>query len=103
MARDLIHEAVKAALINDGWTITDDPFILRLIDDDKSFDADLAAEKLLGVQKGTQKIIVEIKTFGGDSVLYKFHEALGQYLDYRDALQEANISRDLYCTLRRAG
>jgi hypothetical protein len=30
MARDIIHEAVKAALINDGWIITDDPFRLEI-------------------------------------------------------------------------
>ncbi|MBI1765228.1 MAG: hypothetical protein HYR56_27765 [Acidobacteria bacterium] len=26
---DTIHEAVKQALINDGWTITDDPYIIE--------------------------------------------------------------------------
>ena len=96
MARDLIHEAVKAALINDGWTITDDPFVIKLEEDESFFEADLAAEKLIGAQKGTQRIVVEIKTFGGTSILYKFHEALGQYLDYRDALRDANILRELY-------
>ena len=29
MTKDIFHEAVKKALIKDGWTITDDP--LRLI------------------------------------------------------------------------
>ena len=28
-ARDLYHDAVKAALIKDGWTITDDPFMIK--------------------------------------------------------------------------
>lgn len=96
MARDLIHESVKTALIEDGWTITDDPFIIELPEDETFFEADLAAEKLIGAQKGMQKIVVEIKTFGGPSILYKFHEALGQYLDYRDALRDASISRELF-------
>ncbi len=26
---DLYHDAVKQALIKDGWTITDDPFIIE--------------------------------------------------------------------------
>ena len=27
-ARDSIHSLVKQALIKDGWTITDDPFVI---------------------------------------------------------------------------
>jgi hypothetical protein len=46
---DLYHEPVKHALIKDGWTITDDPFIieykgLRLY-------ADLGAEKPIAAEK----------------------------------------------------
>lgn len=29
MAKDIYHEAVREALIKDGWTITHDPFILK--------------------------------------------------------------------------
>jgi XisH protein len=29
MARDLIHNIVKSALINDGWNITHDPYPVR--------------------------------------------------------------------------
>ena len=29
MAKDFYHENVKQALKNDGWEITDDPFILE--------------------------------------------------------------------------
>jgi len=36
MAKDLIHEAVKNALINDGWDVTHDPFKIELIDDDRA-------------------------------------------------------------------
>jgi len=28
-ARDIFHNAVKQALIHDGWTITDDPLHLK--------------------------------------------------------------------------
>ncbi len=96
MAKDLIHDAVKAALINDDWTITDDPFKIELLDDDRTLEADLGAEKMFAAEKGAEKIAVEIKTFGGSSVLNKFHGALGQYLDYRDAMEETNIERVLF-------
>ncbi|HAX76056.1 MAG TPA: fatty-acid synthase [Cyanobacteria bacterium UBA11372] len=29
-AKDLYHDTVRTALIKDGWTITDDPFKLRV-------------------------------------------------------------------------
>ena len=29
-ARDLYHDAVKNALVKDGWTITHDPFIVEI-------------------------------------------------------------------------
>jgi hypothetical protein len=28
-AKDIYHEEVKNALIKDGWTITDDPYIIK--------------------------------------------------------------------------
>lgn len=96
MARDIIHEIVKKAFINDGWKITDDPFILKLIDDKKSYEVDLGAEKLIGIEKGITQILIEIKSFAGSSTLHQFHETLGQYLDYRDAIEEGNVNRDLY-------
>jgi hypothetical protein len=30
MAKDLFHDAVRNALIKDGWQITDDPFFLKV-------------------------------------------------------------------------
>jgi hypothetical protein len=42
-ARDTIHDAVKNALMKDGWTIVADPYLLRY--EDKSLVADLRAEK----------------------------------------------------------
>jgi hypothetical protein len=79
-ARDRYHERVKKALIKDGWTITDDPLHLKW--GKKDLYVDLGAEKLLTAQKGTQKIAVEIKTFGGDSEVADLQQALGQYFTY---------------------
>lgn len=31
MAKDAIHEPVKNALIKDGWTITADPYTLKIV------------------------------------------------------------------------
>jgi XisH protein len=44
MAKDLFHEAVKKALIKDGWTITDDP--LRLLSKEEGgIETDLGLKK----------------------------------------------------------
>ena len=41
-ARDLFHDAIRIALVKDGWTITDDPFVIEYRD--VKLFADLAAE-----------------------------------------------------------
>ena len=65
-ALDRYHAVVRAALIKDGWTITDDP--LQLPIGRRTLAIDLGAEKaLIGAQRDTQRIAVEIKTFGGVS------------------------------------
>ena len=64
-AKDIYHNVVINALIKDGWTITDDPFILRW--GSKDLYIDLGAEQLLAVEKNGDKIAVEIKSFIGAS------------------------------------
>ena len=74
-ARDFFYDAVKNALIKDGWMITHDP--LKLNFGFTTAFVDLGAEKLLAAEKGSEKIAVEIKSFAGSSELYEFHTALG--------------------------
>jgi len=61
MARDLFHNAVKNALIKDGWQITDDPLFLKV--GGVEFYIDLGAEKLIAAERNNKKIAVEIKSF----------------------------------------
>jgi hypothetical protein len=74
-ARDAFHDAVKQALIKDGWTITHDPFVIRV--GKRSLLIDLAAENLLAARREDQTIAVEIKSFTGRSDLDDFRNALG--------------------------
>jgi hypothetical protein len=53
-AKDIFHNAVKNALIKDGWTITHDP--LRLTWGGKDMYVDLGAERLLAAEKAGQQI-----------------------------------------------
>lgn len=84
-AKDLYHNAVKNALIQDGWTITADPYFIKY--EEAELYADLAAEKPIAAERQGQKIVVEIKSFVGRSQMYDFHSALGQYIVYRNLLQ----------------
>jgi hypothetical protein len=96
-ARDLYHDAVKNALIKEGWTITHDP--LKLAWGGKDMYVDLGAEKLLAAQKGEQHIAVEIKSFVGASELDDLEKALGQYILYHDVLAETEPDRVLYLAI----
>lgn len=93
-AKDLFHDAVKHGLEKDGWNITDDPLYIRI--KGVQMYIDLGAEKVIGAEKDGEKIAVEIKSFVGSSTLTEFHEALGQYLNYQQALEEQDPVRELY-------
>lgn len=97
MARDSIHKAVRSALENDGWIVTDDP--LNIESGGVEIEIDLAAEKFIIAEKGLSKIIVEIKTLNRRSLLYDFHAAVGQYIDYRGILRDENFEQILFLAI----
>ncbi|MFM6280815.1 MAG: XisH family protein, partial [Dolichospermum sp.] len=92
--KDLFHQAVKQALIKDGWIITNDPLTIRI--DRVKLEIDLGAEKVFAAEKGEEKIAVEVKSFINPSNISDFHNALGQFLSYRLALQMIESNRVLY-------
>ncbi|QFS50293.1 fatty-acid oxidation protein subunit alpha [Nostoc sphaeroides CCNUC1] len=51
---------------------------------------------MLAAERGKEKIAVEIKTFLSDSPLTDYHAALGQFLNYRLALEIIDPTRVLY-------
>ncbi len=93
-AKDLYHDAVKQALIKEGWTITADPYTVEY-EEFKVF-VDIAAEGSLAAERGSQKIAVEIKTFLRPSFVRELENALGQYILYRNLLSVTDPKRELY-------
>lgn len=89
MAKDLFHNAVKTALQKDGWHITHDPYQLRYGVADIYIDLE-AEEEAIAAEKAGRKIAVEVKSFAGGSTISEFHTALGQFLNYRIALEVSN-------------
>ena len=92
--RDIYHNTVKLALQKDGWTITHDPFPLEI--GRKRLSADLGAEKLIRAEKSQKQIVVEVKSFVGQSDVRDLEQALGQYILYQQILDEMRITRLLY-------
>lgn len=93
-ARDLFHQAVRAALEKEGWLITHDP--LSIPYGATTLYIDLGAERLLAAERGNERIAVEIKSFIGTSLMTEFHAALGQFLNYRLLLEQQEPERELY-------
>jgi hypothetical protein len=92
--RDIYHDIVVAALIADGWTITDDPLYLSY--GNRDMYADLGVERPIGAEKEDQKIAVEIKSFVGPSDVHELTVAIGQFNLYRDILSMIEPTRTLY-------
>ena len=98
-AKDTYHNAVKNALIKDGWTITADPYPLEY--EDVELYPDLAIEKLISEDQKQRKIIIEIKSFISPSLMKDFQNALGQYILYRDLIQLAQDEyQEIYLAIK---
>jgi hypothetical protein len=97
VAKDVIHDAVKNALIKDGWTITDDPYIIKY--EDVNLQADLAAERPIAAQKDNRKIVVEIKSFLSPSPINDIKVAFGQFDLYEFYLKLTAPDYKLYLAI----
>jgi hypothetical protein len=100
MVKDRFHAVVRTALEKEGWTITADPYEINV--DDVDFEIDLAADRLLAAELENRKIAIEVKSFISSSNISEFHTALGQFLNYRNALERIEPERQLYLAVREA-
>lgn len=97
-ARDIYHDAVKNALVKDGWTITDDPLHLKW--GQKDMYVDLGAQRLLAAEQGNKKIAVEIQSFVSPSEMEDLKYAMGGFVTYRAVIQRLEPERTLYLAVR---
>ncbi|WP_028524275.1 element excision factor XisH family protein [Runella limosa] len=99
MAKDIFHQAVRVALEKEGWSITHDPYTINIPEFRPKQDIDLGAEKMFAAERGLQKIAVEVKSFLNPSLVYDFHTALGQYMNYLIGLRKQEPERILYLAI----
>ena len=93
-ARDIYHNTVKNALEKSGWQITADPLFIKY--GEINLYIDLAADNMLAAEKNGEQIAIEIKSFSSISLIHEFHAAIGQFINYRIALQKTNSNRKLF-------
>jgi hypothetical protein len=96
-AKDIYHDEVKNALIKEGWFITDDPLSIQFGGID--LYVDLGAEKLIAAKKDEQQIAVEVKSFQSASLTSEFHTTVGQYINYRIAIENEKLNYTLYLAI----
>ncbi|MEH1997351.1 XisH family protein [Nostoc sp.] len=97
-ARDIYHDAVKNALVKEGWIITDDPLHLKW--DQKDLYVDLGAKQLLAAEQGSKKIAVKIKSFVSPSEMADLKDAVGGFIMYRAVIHRLEPKRTLYLAVR---
>ncbi|NEO03180.1 MAG: fatty-acid synthase [Moorea sp. SIO3I7] len=98
-AKYIHHDTVKAALIKDGWSITDDPLILKI--GTRNVLVDLGAEKLIAAERGATKIAVEVKTFMSPSPINDLEKAWGQFFLYTRIMKKREPDRQIYMAVER--
>jgi hypothetical protein len=96
-AKDIYHNAVRFALVKDGWEILTEDYTLEYGGD--RLYVDIAAEKSIAAEKQGQKILVEVKSFLGRSFINDLEQAVGQYVVYRDILLETALNFELYLAI----
>ncbi len=97
-AKDVYHDAVKNALIKDGWHILADPYKIKY--KDAELFADLAVEKPIAAEQNGRKIVVEIKSFLSPSPMRDFEMALGQYILYRNFINLTEPEYQIYLAIK---
>jgi hypothetical protein len=90
-ALDICHDQVVHALEKAGWSVEPKPFTISIPPRRRVF-IDLLA------RRSSQLVtIIEIKCFpDGNSDLNELYSALGQYLLYRNLLEQRKIDQPLY-------
>jgi XisH protein len=85
-AKDIFHNAVKRALEKESWVITDEQFLIR--SGGVEIYIDIGAEKIIAAERNNEKIAIEVKSFLGNSKIYEFHAAIGQFINYHSILED---------------
>jgi len=93
-ARKRHHLQVREALVKDGWTITHDPLPLQWGTRDCAHD--LGRWPLLGAEKASRTVAVELSSLAGDPDLEAIYWAVGRFIIFATVLAQVEPERELY-------
>ncbi|NJS41152.1 XisH protein [Candidatus Gracilibacteria bacterium] len=96
-AKDVYHDSVKQALINDGWTILKENYELEYGGD--NLYPDFAAEKSIAATRDKERILVEVKSFIGRSFIADLQATIGQYVMYKEVVEAQTLDFKLYLAI----
>lgn len=94
--RDALHGIVEQALVNDGWRITDDPYVISYGERFLFVDLGAVEDRFVGAEREGERIVVEIKRLQGRSAIADLEQAIGQYVLYRLLLGQVEPEREIY-------
>ncbi|PZO37259.1 MAG: fatty-acid synthase [Shackletoniella antarctica] len=105
-----MHYAVRQALVKDGWSITNDPYVISYGEHFLFIDLGAAEtlgdngveSRFIGAQRGVSQIAVEVKEFRRASAIADLEQAIGQYVLYRLLLNQVDPDRELYLAIGEA-
>lgn len=80
MAKNIYHNTVQKALINDGWEIINSSYVIELPTVFKALDDDFEYNEMLLAKKGEEVILVNPKSFLSQSLETHFHYVFGESL-----------------------
>ena len=96
-ALDSCHPQIVRALEKTGWVVLPKPFTLPSPINNLFVDIQARRPTQNG---GSEIIVVEVKCFADDSFdMHELYVAIGQYLVYRDLLQQMTVPRSLYLAI----
>jgi XisH protein len=61
--------------------------------------SDLGAEKVIAATRTNEKILVEVKSFLKESLIYEFHRAVGQVVSYQVNMEIQEPSRIIFLAI----
>ena len=94
---DQCHDQIVHALEKAGWTVSSNPYILRV--ENRRLYIDMFAQ-MTHPEQPKRIIIIEAKCFSDfRDELNELYTAIGQYLTYLGLLEEAGINDSLYLAI----
>lgn len=95
LVKDIYYFVLKKVLEKDDWEIIKDFFVIFIFGVD--FYIDFGVERnFIEVERGIERIVIEVKLLKGNLFFYDYYQVLGQFLMYKLVLKMNNFDYNFY-------